>query len=115
MTKLRIMIVDDNEDAAQVLAEALSVHRMRPRSEIPARIAELLEIVLVVGKGFREREEMREAQHIEIGLVDRIHPLFELARHQIAQLRDVPGQGHAERGEQIGERDPKRDRRGENA
>ncbi len=29
----------------QVLAEALSVHRMRPRAEIPGRIAELLDLV----------------------------------------------------------------------
>ena len=29
----------------QVLAEALSVHRMRPKAEIPARIAELLDLV----------------------------------------------------------------------
>jgi oligopeptide transport system ATP-binding protein len=29
----------------QILREALSVHRMRPRAEIPARIAELLDLV----------------------------------------------------------------------
>jgi ABC-type microcin C transport system duplicated ATPase subunit YejF len=29
----------------QILSEALSVHRMRPASEIPGRIAELLETV----------------------------------------------------------------------
>ena len=59
----------------------------------------------------RQRQEMREPQHVEIGLVDRIHPLLEPARHQMAELRHVPGQRDAERREQIGERNPQRDRR----
>jgi hypothetical protein len=30
----------------------------------------------------RKRQKMDEAQHIEIGLVDRIHPAFQPARHE---------------------------------
>ena len=57
----------------------------------------------------RQRQEMREPEHVEIGLVDGIHPLLDPARHQMAQLREIPGQGDAERREQIGETNPQRD------
>ena len=39
-----------------------------------------------------KRQKMGKAQHVQIGLVDRIHPLFEPLRHQRAELRHVPGQ-----------------------
>ena len=58
---------------------------------------------------------MREPQHVEIGLVDRVHPLLDPARHHVAQLWQVPCQRDAERREQIGERNCQRDARGQNA
>ena len=45
----------------------------------------------------RQREEMRKAQHVEIGLVDRIHPLLDPLRQPVVHLRHVPGQRDVER------------------
>ena len=59
----------------------------------------------------RQREEMREAQHVEIGLVDRIDMVGERLRHQRRQPRNVPGQRDAEGEHQIGDRDRERDAR----
>ncbi len=58
----------------------------------------------------RQRQEMGEAQHVQIGLVDRIHPLLD-DTGQTPELRHRPGQGDAERGKQVGEANPHRHRR----
>ena len=53
----------------QVLAEALSVHKMRPRAQIPARIAELLEIVrLSPDAAHRFPHEFSGGQRQRIGI-----------------------------------------------
>ncbi len=63
----------------------------------------------------RQRQKVREPEHVEIDLVDGIHPLLKAARHQNVQLWKIPGHGDAERRQQIGKTDPLRDRRQDNA
>ena len=56
----------------------------------------------------RQRQEMRKAQDVEIGLVDRIDHLLEPVRHVRGPCREVPGQRDDEREQQIGDRDAER-------
>ncbi|MBP1848644.1 ABC transporter ATP-binding protein [Rhizobium halophytocola] len=54
---------------AQILGEALSVHRMRPKTEIPARIAELIELVrLPEDAAHRRPHEFSGGQRQRIGI-----------------------------------------------
>ena len=86
------------------------IERTQPGRSQPAPI-----LVQEPDRDRRQRQEMREAQHVEVGLVDRIHPLFDQPRHQRMKLRDVPRQCDKECREQIGNRDRQGDVRRQDA
>src|SRR5580704_529758 len=52
----------------------------------------------------RQREKMRKAQHVKIGLVDRIHPFTQPVGYETAERLDVPGQRDREGEHQIANR-----------
>ena len=92
----------------QKISSELCPHRIigRSQGDVQARPSRGHE----VHGNDRQGHEVREPEDVQIGLVDRIHPLLKPMRHQVRELREVPGQSHAKRGEQIGERNPQRDR-----
>src|ERR1700745_167261 len=50
-------------------------------------------------------QEMREPQHVEIGLVDRIHPIGKPPRYVAIERFEMPGQCDQESEDQISDRD----------
>ena len=94
----------DAKDFQRVLAA--QDHRPQPRrlQSGPAARQE-------IDRHRRDGEEMREAQHVEIGLVDRVHPLLDDARHDMTELRHVPGQRDEERRQKIRDTDAEQDAR----
>src|ERR1700721_401752 len=61
-----------------------------------------------------KRQEMREAQNVEIGLVDRIHPIGEPAGHESIERFKMPGQRNQEGEHQISNRQDEHDARSQN-
>src|ERR1043166_5103092 len=57
-----------------------------------------------------EREEMQQAEHVEVGLVDRIDDVAEPARHEVTITREIPSHHDRE-----GEREVSDGKHGHNA
>src|SRR3974377_1597339 len=92
------------EDAkAENLKRVLSAQDQRPQ---PGRLQSSPVLGQKADRDGSQRQEMREAEHVESGLSVPIRPPLDPARYHMAELGEVPGQGDEEREQQVGDRNP---------